>query len=1062
MRRAAKSALFALVAAAQLAAGASAGPRSFDAWPVQSASTHEQRVDVEQLEAIGGSHLPILPADIGGQTFVPRRSPLARIDVRLGNAGDQRPGRIAVYRWRGDVATTTAAEPLWSEVIDLSGTDAVREHRFEPGIEVEVGARHFIELSADGRGRYIAKHSANGPDHYAQGRLWVKGRFRPNWDLWFRTWTSVPVTAVRVSERPPLRSLDTSRSGHRARPPREPSRSAVTRRSYHDRIARHANAIRPAVMNACGRKGEETALLEAFLYRASCEAGKCRERHARNVRELYLDAYAWRACARDASLPPRPDPREARCADRCEGDAIDWNPMRRATTAYLWTRESPAYGAADHAAIRAQLANLGRRLWEKREVGTHNRALQYATTYRVLAELLPEVDESAEWRRYSDRVWNELLAAGDTREDSSEYASVVWWPAVLEYAAVSGREAEIFADPRFRSWVERAYQTMTPLGPAADFGHSVGFGRDTAGWVWLFEAAARHYREPRFRHAAQRAFRFHQTQVRDERPAVDALGQTLASLAWAYFAADPTVAAGPPEPWSERVVAERSDGSRLPAPLRRTLRMPAAPLVRIAFRRVGGSARRAEVTVWPAGGDARTPRFAETVDVAADGHIEVRPLLDEEGGVTPGSEWVVQVAPVGGGDLELAARASNGATTVAMETATLAGFGSHVSWRVPARLIPSSERGEHPARTFDVSGAPVPDKLVLRSGAGDDAMFALFNLVDRFGHGEAEQGALVSLVDGGSLLLQDGPYPYWTHLQERVDESRPTVIRRSGGTFDAEPSPTEVAHFRDARGVSRVHLAWREPGGWGARVERRITFVKDRFLLMRDCFTSPEAMRASYGTLLHPTDVAGDHGANWFDLFVRSPFANTFRIRNRPRGLLAWLRPQSSTVVEAFVEPSYLPEAEPGACRNDDASRVSAECRHGPPYVVTQWQTGPLSAAPRCFDTLFVPHAPDVAARTLVEGVRVLRASDTTLALELRIGREEWLVVDDTSGGPIDAPGLAVQARYAVAATGTEAADADATPYVLASDARRLRWRGIDATWRVPVSLEIGPPPTRR
>jgi hypothetical protein len=96
-------------------------------------------------------------------------------------------------------------------------------------------------------------------------------------------------------------------------------------------------------------------------------------------------------------------------------------------------------------------------------------------------------------------------------------------------------------------------------------------------------------------------------------------------------------------------------------------------------------------------------------------------------------------------------------------------------------------------------------------------------------------------------------------------------------------------------------------------------------------------------------------------------------------------------------------------------------------------------------------------ATEVARSVRVLRADDATVALELRLGDEEWLVVDDTSGKALALPGLEAQLRYAIVR-----AEPDATPYVFVSDARRLRWRDVDAEWSVPVSLETGARPGRR
>jgi len=1055
---------------------ARAVPPRVDFWPAAEDSSY--RISVEQLEAVGGGR-PSVDGQGVGQTFIAVDSPIARLDVKIGNMGDGRPGQISIYRWRGSHAETTATRALWSDGVDLSGADTIRLHSFWPSLEVEPGATYFVEFEASGRGPYRIAHSGDESDSYKEGALRWRGSWRKNDDLWFRVFTTASYRTRRSSSAVQTRApLDTSASQLKSVPP--PRRfPRITGRSYYNRVARYANAVRPSSLNSCGRKGDETALVEAFLYRASCEAGKCKEQHARWVRDLYLDFYFWRACAADATLAPVPDPREARCADVCESGKVGWNPTRRATTAYLWTRESDVYSDADRIRILAAFADLGRHIWTTREYGTHNRALQQATTFRVLSDLVPNAPEAEEWRRYSDRVWEELFEAGDTREDSTEYASVVWWPAVLEYLAVTGSEAEVFADPRFRAWVERAYQLMTPIGPAADLGNSVGFGRDVAGFVWLFEAAARHYREPRFRDAAQRAFRFHSGWVRDSQPASDALGQTIAALAWAHFAVDESVGVAPPAPRSEQLENSPLANSahdweaQTNAPVGQRFEFPDVPLVRLALRSRGGSAKSVEVTLWNWVSDAGTtragvPLFREVASVSADGRIEVFPFIDSE----PRDALYLEARPVDGslqlaGSKPDASRAPEITTLVDsaltepgadlwFEVYSLAGLGSAVTERRWVSQRPRSELGPRPHHTFEFGSEQVPDKLVLRSGFAEDSLFAVLNLVHFFGHGEAEQGAVVSIVDGGSLLLQDGPTPYWEHQRQRQNESRPIVQRFSGGTLTAGFSPTEVEHFRDARAATVARIAYNEPKGWGARVERRVFFVKDRFMLLRDCFSALQPMDAHFGTLWHPTDLGNVHAGNWFDAFARSPTANVFRIRNRPRRLLTYFVPRENVMTEAFVEDTYLRGAECNASRNSDV--VPGHCRAGPPYVLSHSTNGRLGPDARsCIDSLLVPHAVSESAAELAQQVEVLKADDDTLALELQLGRERWLLIDDRSGSAINLPGLNAQLGYAIARE-----EVGVAPYYFASEARRLKWGNVDRSWNVPVSVEVGAREGRR
>lgn len=1053
-----------------LCASASAesdSPSEFRIWPSKDETRAGDRpvgsVDLEQLADIEGSHAPVATGAPSGFTFVPRKSPLAALELRIGNKGDTRPGQIGLYRWRGSREATIAADPIWTDSVDLEGRDAVRVHRFRIDREVETGATYYVELRADGRGSYLIKHS-DGADAYRDGELYTRDRFWPTRDAWFRTFTS---GGAAPKWRPP--ELVVPSAGLPLHEPRAQSRP-VSRRSYFQRVARFSHARRVSAWNACGARTEEFALLEAFLYRASCENGRCDEKYARGARDFYRDAFAWRACRKGSTLstavPAAIDGRPLRCAASCEASAeVVWNPMARATTAYLWTRDSKAYTDDDRALVRALLADLAERLWEKRELGTHNRALQYMTLYRVTSDLVPEHPRARAWRRYSDRIFDDLRRAGDMREDSSEYAAVVWWPAILEYLEVTGTRSETFREPWFRALVERAYHVMTPIGPAADFGNSVGFGRDVAGWVWLFETAAREYGEPRFREAAHRAFAFHDGWVRDRQPEVDALEQTMASLAWAYFATDDALAAAPPPPRREvplSVATAPSAALRALAPgerLARSFVADASPLARIDLTVSVDPPQRLEIELRDESAPDR-PLYRDRLASSAEGAIRAYPFVELE----PGRRYAIEVRAPQGADpgAVRAGVASDGA--LAVSAFSLDGLGSTVTTRRPARARPREELGPPPYDTFTLEDRHVPDKLVLRSGFEPTAFHAVFNLVRAQGHGEEELGALVSLVDRGSLLLQDGPFPYWMHQLHREDESRPVVVRYAGGSASEDPVSLEVAHFRDARDATVARLAWTEPGARGARVERSVFFAKRRFLLVRDCFASAAPMEASFGSVWHATDVDPVRGARWVDAFVRSPLANVFRLRNRSRRLWIAFPEQKGTRVEAFHEDSY-PAPDPACAEQVDADIVAPACRSGPPFVVAQRFAGPLGpGGDRCAETLLVPHATSTSGAELHADMRVLARTRRGVAIELGVEgddehgdrrRESWLFVDDPLGEGIDAVGASVRARYLLAR-----ASANLGAYVFALDAQRVRWRDVDHEWDVPVSVELGGSPS--
>ena len=339
---------------------------------------------------------------------------------------------------------------------------------------------------------------------------------------------------------------------------------------------------------------------------------------------------------------------------------------------------------------------------------------------------------------------------------------------------------------------------------------------------------------------------------------------------------------------------------------------------------------------------------------------------------------------------------------------------------------------------------------MLKSGHRPEDLQVVFNLLQGYQHGQSEMGALVSLVDGGSLLMASGPFPYWFRgrLRTPQDESRFFVRRYWGGSLGAPADRISIDTWSDARGATIVGLGYRDASGWQVELERRIFLVKNRFLLVRDRLTAPRDMALGAGPIWHARDLAPERGSHYFDLYTRQPLSNVWRLRNPPRHALVYFVPRAATRTAAREVEAYLPPAD---CPRDAEPSVSAGCRAGPPFAATQSWAGELAAGDsRWFDTLIVPHAPERGPRALAEGVRVLAATDA-VALEVAMGDELWLVVDNPSGAALELPTLSTDARYAIARTspGLE-------PYLLTSEASRLRWRDVSADWPVVTSVERG------
>ncbi len=518
---------------------ATPSPAQWRLWP--AFYDDAEVLDQEQPVEGSGSHVGPVDGHGAGQTFVPRKTPLVRMDFKIANKEDRRPGVVKLWKWAGSHAATVSQPPLFTDVVELGGhRNQYRVHSFYPRVDVDVGVTYFVEFSAPGRGVYTIKHSSDALDHYPDGRVRFKGGYRrweASWDLWFRTYTT---PGGRPEPAPPARPSDPSL------PWSAPTRSdgRVAKSDYYKRIKARADYVRASSQASCSDGAiKGVGMLDAFLYKVSCDRGACDEKYAEFVRRMYRNAHAWHFCA------PRPWRRGPACDPACKkGKAMGGFDLWQPALAYLWLKDSPTLRQDDHAAIRELLVERVRNSGNRPIVGTSNGALQGALIQLIVASLYPELPEAAEMRQHAEGTWSEFWKYRDTEEDSAEYAAVVMWPTLLAYAALSGRDDEIWSDPGFLGFVDRTFQHTTPLGVDPDFGHSVGWARDPSGLIWLFEKAATRTGDPKYKWLAHRIFDYSRTHVRGTPPRTEPLHRSLQWLAMAYFDADDGIKPAPLRP----------------------------------------------------------------------------------------------------------------------------------------------------------------------------------------------------------------------------------------------------------------------------------------------------------------------------------------------------------------------------------------------------------------------------------------------------------------------------------------------------------------------------------
>jgi hypothetical protein len=945
-----------------------------------------------------------------GQTFTPRATPLVRLDLRVKNRADVRPGLLRLWKWAGTPAATRMAPPLFEDVIDLTGRDSYQLRAFYPNLPVEVGAVYYVECSRPTGNGYYLLGAKGDRDLYPDGTLYINDVARAGKDLWFKTYTT-----PRAAPPPPL--LVPSDPALPWTPPGEPG-PAVTRADYLAVITDAAAYARRYTTSTDAKYAYCSATYDAVLYRETKD-----EQYAKNVAAILRNAVRYRAANPPAAI------------------GFEW--MEYPAIAYLLALESPSLTADDHAAIKNLLLDSARKHWPLREHGAMNRSLGSAVTYLLVTRLYPDAPEAAAWRAYAEEVWQEFWVPRDTDEDSGHYV-YLGWRYILEYAMLSGKDDAVWADPAFKALVERTFQHFSPLGADAGFGDALGWAVEWPTAIWLFEKAAAKWRDGKYRWLAQRIFAYHRDHLRDEKLHI-AIYQDTISLAFASIEADETLKPVQPEMPRELLAArqERDDVDWTPRKtesLGFTFTPTASPLVKLELKARGTDPKPITVKLWKWQEDYATttavpPLFQDTFTCGAAYAVKAfTPYLPLERGASYylecGGSAAFELAGTKEAMKGAAIRYRDATTPGALwfRTATLSPAGSVVTTRRQATLLPTGQRNMGWYR-FEESMAP--EKLILRSGYGMDDLFASFNLLSAYGHGHVELGALCQLTDGGAVLLHANDYR--DDAQDQ-DESMPVVRRYAGGTMGEPDTRVTMAHFADYR---RATVAWADfvdPHGWGVRQQRRFLFAKNRFLLVRDRFTLPEKLHAAVGPVWHGYDVARTTGDNWFDLYWREPRGLAWKYKNPERYVLLWLAPRAGTTVDAWKEPSYNPQYTTA------------------PYVIAQQRIIDAKAETTAwFDSLLLPHGKELAPEAAAANVKVLHDDGVAIALQVTARGERWLVVDNPTDKRLTAPGLETDAHHLLARTQPGKPD-----YLLARAATTVKWGAMAYTWAVPVTVEIG------
>jgi hypothetical protein len=344
-----------------------------------------------------------------------------------------------------------------------------------------------------------------------------------------------------------------------------------------------------------------------------------------------------------------------------------------------------------------------------------------------------------------------------------------------------------------------------------------------------------------------------------------------------------------------------------------------------------------------------------------------------------------------------------------------------------------------PPMHADITEELVPERLVLRSGADPGDMVAVFNLLSGYRHGHDSLGGLSALVHRGSVLMTETAFPYFRHEASQQDENVSMIQRYWGGKAKEPGRSVKLDRFDEGGSVTVAWLSWRDSSGWGVDQSRRIYFLKNRAIWVRDQFSIPAGLTAAVGSIWHAGAVAEKRGVRWFNLSQPFLLNNVWRYRNREHYAHLFLAPPQGGSVSVTHRQGY----DPGDSCDSKAlvsAPIPARCRFSPANVVHQHVVASGGASQLVeFDTVIVPRSfpSDPGSDDDDLWIRVSRPLDGLAILELDMEEESWLLLENATGTPVDLPIASTDGDYVVAATGK-----GQDPYFATSGAGFVQLRG--------------------
>lgn len=208
--------------------------------------------------------------------------------------------------------------------------------------------------------------------------------------------------------------------------------------------------------------------------------------------------------------------------------------------------KSPAYTDTQRQWIRAIALKACPSFIARPEYGAMNRSFHAALAGEALLKLLPNAPDADKWREYKEKIWNYWWQFRD-QDESTDHYTALWFRYLLQWIAIRGNEKEFWADPGIKKLWERYLYHVFPMGAFPHYSDSSGWNVTWGHWIWIFEAAATHWKDGRYKWAAHRLYDYGINRIEK----LGSWGYTGEEAGWsmlqAYRLADDTVAEKPRE-----------------------------------------------------------------------------------------------------------------------------------------------------------------------------------------------------------------------------------------------------------------------------------------------------------------------------------------------------------------------------------------------------------------------------------------------------------------------------------------------------------------------------------